>query len=215
MSAAAANPRRILRVRVWDPFVRIFHWTVVTGVLIAYFTEDWRPVHKLVGYVVLVMVTLRIVWGFLGPRHARFSDFVRGPREVLAHVRDLLRGREPPSVGHNPLGGMMVVALLTTLLVICVSGWMMTLDAFWGDERVEELHESAVNVLLGLVGLHVAGVVFTSLREGVNLVKAMFTGTKEFEVEDPEEERAILAQAAEGAIETIPMSQQREAPART
>lgn len=215
MSAAAANARRILRVHVWDPFVRIFHWTVVTGVFTAYFTQDWRSVHKLVGYVVLTMVVLRIVWGFLGPRHARFADFVRGPREVLTYVRDLLRGREPPSVGHNPLGGMMVVALLTTLLVICVSGWMMTLDAFWGEDWVEELHESAVNVLFGLVALHVAGVVFTSLRERVNLVKAMFTGTKEFEVEDPEEERAILAQAEEGAIEIAPASQEREAPART
>ena len=195
MQVAQPSGRRILAVRVWDPFVRIFHWSVVAGVFTAYFTEAWRSVHELVGYVVLAMVVLRIVWGFLGPRHARFSDFVRGPREVLAYVRDLLGGREPPSVGHNPLGGLMVVALLTVLLVVCVSGWMATLDAFWGEDWVEELHEGGVNLLFVLVALHVAGVLFTSLRERVNLVKAMVTGTKEFEVDHPDEERAILARA--------------------
>jgi len=176
--------RQLVRVYVLDPFVRIFHWTVVTGCTVAYLTEDWRTVHKLVGYVVLTMVLLRIVWGFVGPRHARFEDFVRGPREVLDYVRRLLRGREGRSLGHNPLGGLMVVALLTTLLVIGVSGWMMTLDMFWGEDWVEELHENAVNVLIGLVMLHVGGVVFTSLRERVNLVKAMFTGYKEFPADE-------------------------------
>ncbi len=187
------DSRRVLRVRVWDPFVRIFHWTVVGGCVLAYFTEDWRSVHKLVGYLVLTMVVLRVVWGFLGPRHARFADFVKGPREVLAYVRRLLRGEEERSLGHNPLGGLMVVALLTTLLVIGVSGWMMTLDMFWGEDWVENLHASAVDVLIGLVALHVAGVVFTSLREKVNLVKAMITGVKEFPAEDAD--RAPVAPA--------------------
>ncbi len=176
--------RRVVRVQVWDPFVRIFHWTVVSGCVVAYFTDDWRSVHKLAGYVVLAMVILRVVWGFLGPRHARFADFVRGPREVLDYVRRLLRGEEGRSLGHNPLGGLMVVALLVTLTVIGVSGWMMTLDRFWGEDWVEDLHAAAVDVLIGLVLLHVAGVVFTSLRENVNLVKAMVTGIKEFPAEE-------------------------------
>jgi len=121
-----------------------------------------------------------------------FSDCVRGPRD-LSHVRNLMRGRTPASVGHNPLGGLPVVALRTIPPVVCISGWMMTLDPFWGEDGVEELHGSAVNVRPGPVG-QVAGVVFTSLCEQVNLVRAMFTGIRAFGVEDPEEERAILAQ---------------------
>lgn len=172
-------------VRVWDALVRLFHWTVVAGVVTAFFTEDIRPVHKFAGYVVLGAVLVRIVWGFVGTRRARFADFVRGPREVLGYALALLRGREPRYLGHNPLGGTMVVALLVTLLVICVSGWMTTLDAFWGDERVEALHATSVDLLIyGLVPLHLAGVVFTSLRERVDLVKAMITGVKDLPVEE-------------------------------
>ncbi len=180
MATARQTTTDRIPVRVWDPLVRLFHWTVVTGVFVAWFTEDWRSVHKFTGYVVLGAVLVRIVWGFTGTRHARFADFVRGPREVLGYALDVLRGREPRHLGHNPLGGAMVVALLVTLLVVTVSGWMMTLDAFWGEDWVEDLHETAVNLLIfGLVPLHLAGVVFTSLRERVNLVKAMITGVKE------------------------------------
>ena len=168
------------RVYVWDPFVRVFHWTVVTGVVLAFLTEDLRPVHKTVGFVVLGAVLLRILWGFWGTRTARFVDFVRGPAEILAYLRAHLRGETRPHLGHNPLGGMMVVALLTVLLTVTVTGWMMTLDAFWGEEWVEDLHEAAANSLFLLVPLHLAGVVFSSLRERVNLVKAMITGYKEF-----------------------------------
>jgi cytochrome b len=141
-------------------------------------------VHRFTGYVVLGAVPVRIVRGFTGTRHARFSDFVRGPREVPGYALDVLRGREPRHLGHNPLGGAMVVALLVTLLVVTVSGWMTTLDAFWGEDRVEDLHATAVNLpICGLVPLHLGGVVFTSLRERVDLVKAMITGVKELPAE--------------------------------
>ncbi len=178
-------PSHRQRIRVWDPFVRLFHWTVVGGVLLAYLTEDFRSLHKTVGYAVLAAVLLRLGWGLIGGRHARFADFVRGPGEVLRYARDILHGREERYLGHNPLGGVMVVALLTTLLVICVSGWMTTLDMFWGEDWVENLHTVAVDLLVfGLVPVHVAGVVFTSLRERTNLVKAMITGYKEHGVAD-------------------------------
>ncbi len=180
LARTVEHVRHTVRIHVWDPFVRLFHWTVVSGCLIAYVFTDWRNLHKFTGYVVLAMVVLRIIWGFVGTRHARFADFVRSPREVWDYGRRLLQGREDPSLGHNPLGGLMVVALLTTLLAIGISGWMMTLDAFWGEDWVEELHANLVNLLLVLVGLHLAGVLFTSLRERVNLVKAMITGYKEF-----------------------------------
>lgn len=177
MDTSPASPGE--RIRVWDPFVRLFHWTVVSGVLLAYFTEDFRILHKAVGYAVLAVVLMRLVWGLVGTRHARFADFVRGPGEVLRYARDVFRGREERHLGHNPLGGVMVVALLTTLLVVGVSGWMTTLDMFWGADWVENLHAVAVDLLLfGLLPVHLAGVLFTSLRERTNLVKAMITGFK-------------------------------------
>lgn len=200
MATARQTTTDHIPVRVWDPLVRLFHWTVVTGVFVAWFTEDWRSVHKFTGYVVLGAVLVRIVWGFTGTRHARFADFVRGPREVLGYALDVLRGREPRHLGHNPLGGAMVVALLVTLLVVTVSGWMMTLDAFWGEDWVEDLHETAVNLLIfGLVPLHLAGVVFTSLRERVNLVKAMITGVKELPADEAAEEVPTRTEVTGGA----------------
>ncbi len=183
LARTVEHVRQTVRIYVWDPFVRVFHWTVVSGCVLAYLTEDWRSVHKFFGYVVLAMVVLRILWGFVGTHHARFADFVKSPREVWDYGRRLLQGREDPSLGHNPLGGLMVVALLTTLLAIGLSGWMLTLDAFWGEDWVEELHANLVNLLWVLVALHLVGVVFTSLRERVNLVKAMITGDKEFPAE--------------------------------
>lgn len=185
MSSSSAVAR--IRVRVWDPLVRLFHWTLVAGVGTAFLTEDWRSLHRLVGYGVLAAVGVRVLWGVIGSPHARFTDFVRGPREVLAYVLALREGREPRYLGHNPLGGAMVIALLVTLTTIGVSGWLLGLDVFWGDERIETLHATAAHFLLFvLVPLHLAGVVWTSWRERVNLVQAMITGIKEIPAEEKE-----------------------------
>lgn len=169
-------------VKVWDPFVRIFHWSLVVLFAIAFFTGDeieW--LHLGAGYAIMVLVALRIVWGFVGPRHARFSDFVRTPREVLAYLDDLLRRRARRYVGHNPMGGIMIVALLTTLIATSITGYMMTTDAFWGAKWVEEVHEALANAMLGLIALHVLGVVVASVTHRENLVKSMFTGRKRAE----------------------------------
>ncbi len=164
--------------RVWDPLVRLCHWTFAIGCAAAFLTEEMRTAHKIVGYAVLAAVLFRILWGFFGSYHARFANFVRGPREVGAYVGAMLRGEEPYHEGHNPLGALMILALLLLLLVIGISGWMQTLDAFWGEEWVEELHATSADLLLWLVPLHVGGVLFASLRHRENLVKAMITGTK-------------------------------------
>lgn len=164
--------------RVWDPLVRVLHWTFALGCAAAFLTDEMRTAHLVVGYTVLAAVALRILWGFLGRGHARFAAFVRGPREVLAYLAAMLRGEEPYHEGHNPLGAVMIVTLLLLLTVIGVSGWMQTLDAFWGEEWVEELHARSADLLLWIVPLHVGGVIFASLRHRENLVKAMITGRK-------------------------------------
>jgi cytochrome b len=97
----------------------------------------WKRCHK------HALVTLRIVWGFVGPRHARFADFVRAPREVLAYFRDVLLLRAQRYIGHNPAGGLMVVTLLVMLAATCVSGHLMTTDAYWGSKAMEEIQALA------------------------------------------------------------------------
>lgn len=166
-------------VRVWDPFVRIFHWSLVALFIVAFATGDEvEKVHIVVGYAIAGLVAARIAWGFIGPRHARFSDFVRPPAETLDYMRKAVRGRAPRSLGHNPAGGLMTIALLGMIIAISGTGFMMTTDAFWGAEWVEDLHEGLVYATLGLIVLHVTGVVVTSISHRENLVKAMITGRK-------------------------------------
>lgn len=166
-------------VKVWDLFVRVFHWSLATLFVVAYATGDEiEKVHIAAGYTIAGLLTLRIVWGFVGPRHARFSSFVRPPREVLAYLRDVALFRAPRYVGHNPAGGAMIVALLVGLTATCVTGIMMTTDAYWGAEWVEDVHETLANLTVGLILFHVLGVLIASFEHGENLVRAMITGRK-------------------------------------
>lgn len=176
----AAEPARAgATVRVWDPFVRVFHWSLVAGFCAALATGDeLTRIHVAIGYGIGALVLLRVVWGFVGGRHARFADFVRGPRAALGYLGAALAFRAPRHLGHNPAGGLMVVALLIMVAATVASGWAMTLDVFWGDETIEEIHEALAWTTVGLVGLHVAGVVLASLEHGENLVRAMITGRK-------------------------------------
>ena len=164
-------------VKVWDLFVRSFHWSVVVLFAIAYVTGDEvQRVHIITGYVVAALVAMRIVWGFVGPRHARFADFVRAPREVLTYFRDVLLLRAQRYIGHNPAGGLMVVALLVMLTVTSVSGYLMTTDAYWGSKAMEEIHGALANATVALIVLHVLGVLIASFQHRENLVKAMVSG---------------------------------------
>jgi cytochrome b len=130
------------------------------------------------GYFVLALVLARIIWGFIGSQHALFSDFICGPRGIIRYMSDMVRFRSPRYLGHNPAGAAMVVALLATLLALCITGIMMTTGTFWGVQWVDNLHARASSITLALVALHVGGVVFASIEQGENLVRAMFTGLK-------------------------------------
>jgi cytochrome b len=179
MPAATAFSSQTETVPVWDPFVRLFHWSLVGLFAVAFATGDeieW--LHIRVGYAIAALVALRIVWGFVGTRHARFSDFVRSPREIATYSGRALRFRAPRHLGHNPAGGTMVVALLVMIAGIATTGFAMTTDVLWGSQWVEDLHEGLVYTTIGLIVLHVAGVVFSSLEHKENLVKAMITGRK-------------------------------------
>ena len=167
------------QIKVWDPAVRIFHWGLVTAYVVAYFTaDDYPELHEWAGYAALGLVAFRVIWGFVGSPHARFSDFVPGPKRLSEYVRLALRGREPRHLGHNPAAALMILFLLLATIVIGVSGWLLTTDWGWGSQLLEEVHEISVNVTLVAVGLHVAAAIYESIHQRENLIRAMFTGNK-------------------------------------
>lgn len=184
-------------VKVWDLFVRVFHWSLVLSFFVAYFTEDEAMgLHIWAGYLVFGLVVLRLVWGFLGSEYARFSNFVRGPASILNHLKQLMTGAGQRYIGHNPAGGAMIVALLFSLLLATATGMLMfgaenpasalgglaTALGILGEagaETFEEVHEFFANLTLFLVAIHVSGVVVESLRHRENLARAMMTGRKQ------------------------------------
>lgn len=193
-------------VRVWDPFVRVFHWSLVAAFGAAYLSEgESFPLHAWAGYAVGGLVLLRVLWGFVGSEHARFSSFVRGPSASLRYVGGLLRLKSPRYLGHSPGGGAMVVVLLLSLLATVGSGLVVyggekhagPLASLFaapaagqtdGDqereeedpvvEAAEEAHEILANFTLLLVVLHLGGVMLASFAHRENLVRAMVTGNK-------------------------------------
>ncbi|WP_085884129.1 cytochrome b/b6 domain-containing protein [Oceanibacterium hippocampi] len=166
-------------VPVWDPLVRLFHWSLVAAFAIAWLTADELDrIHEWSGYVAGGLVAFRLLWGLIGPRHARFSQFVRSPAAVGQYLRDILRGRERRFVGHNPAGAAMILALLAITAMTATTGWMTTLDVYWGIKWVEDVHEIMANLMIVMVAIHVTGVALTSLRHRENLVRAMIVGRK-------------------------------------
>ncbi len=172
-------------VFVWDRFVRVFHWATAALVAVAFIIDN-RAIHEAAGLTVLPLVGLRILWGFGGPAHARFNDFVRRPGAILGYLRALRGGDPPRYLGHNPAGGAMVVALLGLLLLTASTGWLSETDRFFGVAWVSGLHALVSHLLLLAIGLHVAGVLASSLLHRENLVRAMLTGRKPAQIPHPE-----------------------------
>ena len=166
-------------VRVWDPVVRLFHWSLA-GIVLAnlFILEDGKLAHRYAGYAAAALVLLRIVWGFAGSHYARFVHFLPTPRRVRDHLGTLIRREPDPHLGHNPLGGIVMLAMMSLVLTLGVTGFMMGMDAFWGEEWLESLHGMIADVLIGLVGLHVLAAIGMSLWTRQNLVRAMVTGRK-------------------------------------
>ncbi len=166
-------------VRVWDPFVRIFHWSLVTCVLLNYFViDDGETIHQWLGYTASALIVARIFWGFVGSRYARFSDFFPTPTRLRQHVHNLLTHQPDDYPGHNPVGALMMFALMALVLALGVTGFMQTTDAFWGEEWLQELHEVLGSLLMLCAGLHALAAIIMSYLERTNLIKAMWTGVK-------------------------------------
>lgn len=177
-------------IRVWDPLIRLFHWSLVGFFTVAYLTEDeFFNLHSYSGYAVALLLGFRLVWGLIGTRYARFTSFVTGPRTVLSYLKALVRGKARHYVGHNPAGAAMILLLIASLLLTTFSGMSIiaadgqgplahTFVAAYSGEWVEDIHEFFANFTVFLVALHVAGVLVSSLLHRENLVRAMITGRK-------------------------------------
>ena len=166
-------------VKVWDPFVRLFHCSLVSCVLLNQFVlEEGKTAHEWAGYIASALVLARVVWGFIGSRHARFADFFPTPRRLARHFAALRQGQHPQYAGHNPLGALMMLALMAIVLALGLTGWMQTTDAYFGEEWLQELHEWLANGLLIAAGLHAAAAIVMGRIERVHLVRAMVTGVK-------------------------------------
>lgn len=181
------------QIKVWDPLVRFFHWSLVSAFTIAYITEeDFLTIHSWAGYLILLLLCIRFVWGFIGTRYARFSDFVYRPENIIQFLKDTLRLSAKRYLGHNPAGGAMVFLLMFSLLITTTSGvillgaeeqagpvahWFSQPGSKWAD-ILEEAHEFFANFTLFLVLVHVVGVLVESLIHKENLVSAMMTGFK-------------------------------------
>jgi cytochrome b len=168
------NTRSSRRIKVWDLPLRLFHWTLVIAIAVAFLSaeedsalNDW---HVPSGWVAAILIAFRLVWGFVGGEHSRFSDFIR-PSRIAAHVSGLFRGRGDADLGHNPLGAVAVVILLSLTAATVWTG------AF-GGEAAEELHEVIGWTLLAMIALHMVAVVVMSVIERENLARAMITGDK-------------------------------------
>lgn len=196
------------QMKVWDLAVRSSHLAFGLLVLGAFLTseeDDTIPLHTRLGLVLLGVVLFRVAWGFVGPRYARFKDFVRGPRDVIAALKDMVRGAPKHFVGHNPVGAVMVVALLATMLVVTLTGVVISQGPEWSGplliskstaHAVKEVHEAAAWLLPVLVAFHVAGVIVSSVLEKQNLIKGMITGLKRAPEATPVEPPAFVARAA-------------------
>lgn len=171
---------------VWDLPVRLFHWLMAFSFAGAYLTaelDDWRLVHVTLGYTMAALVCFRIVWGFAGTRYARFSSFVRGPSATLAYVKSMFGGRPAHFTGHNPAGAVAIILMLAITLALAGSGWLLYTER--AGEWMEETHELIANLMLGVVLVHIAGVLVASLLHRENLAKAMITGRKRAEAGAP------------------------------
>ncbi|MGF7161101.1 cytochrome b [Rhodoligotrophos appendicifer] len=166
-------------VKVWTPAVRTFHWCLVASFAVAWLTaDDLQSLHEWAGYAAAALVAFRVFYGLFGSHYARFEQYLRTPVATASYAADVFHHREARYLGHNPLGGAMVMALLAGIAALAATGWLMTTDAYWGVQWLEDTHEVLANLLLALVGLHLAGVLLSSVRHRENLVLAMITGVK-------------------------------------
>ncbi|UOA07754.1 cytochrome b/b6 domain-containing protein [Methylobacter sp. S3L5C] len=177
-------------VKVWDLPLRIFHWLLVAGFVVAYLTEDnLLTIHVWAGYLVFGLLVFRLIWGFIGNDYARFSNFLCSPAQSIAYIKDLIALNAQRFLGHNPAGAAMIMLLLVSLLLTSITGFavygadqgagpLAGIITSSNEDLWEETHEFFANFTLFLVLVHIVGVIIESVIHHENLAKAMWNGLK-------------------------------------
>jgi cytochrome b len=163
---------------VWDLPTRVFHWIVAIPVLLNFFLEGGELPHKILGYVALIGLLLRLIWGFKSTSHSRLAHFPLKRSEVWDYLASIAKREPKMYVGHNPIASWVYLLIWLMVVLLGVSGFMMGLDAFWGEEWLEEIHEALSNILMGLVLLHLGGIFFDSIKFKRKTWLGMITGKK-------------------------------------
>lgn len=192
------------RILIWDLPTRVFHWTLVVcfiGAILTKESERYRLFHVTFGYTMMGLVVFRIVWGLIGTKYAKFSSFFFAVKQVKQYLEGLLRKRPVHYLGHNPLGSIAIYLILTSVLVISVSGYCIYNDI--GPNWYAKAHEISANFLIGLVLIHIFGVAISSLFHQENLVSAMITGFKQGAVQDAIKNHFLLTYLALAIIVSI------------
>ena len=168
------------QVRVWDILVRATHWAVAAGITAnLLFTHKGSELHQYVGYTVVGLVVIRLLWGLVGTRYARFSNFFPTRSRIKHHLSDLsVRRTDEQHLGHNPLAALMMFSLWAVIIGLGISGYLMEAKVFGGRDVLEAIHEILANSLYLLVPLHIAAAIAMSYWERQNLIKSMITGNK-------------------------------------
>ncbi|QWE19388.1 cytochrome b/b6 domain-containing protein [Polynucleobacter corsicus] len=167
-------------IMVWDMPVRVLHWLLVicfAGAWLSSESESWILIHYAFGYTACLLVLIRLVWGLIGTRYARFSQFLKSPRAVMEYFMAMLRGHPHHDVGHNPAGGLVMFTLMLLILLIGFTGYL-SVKEFLGD-FVSEAHEVFASLALGLVIIHIIAAIGMSVIERQNLVRSMVNGKKQ------------------------------------
>ena len=180
-----SNPKT-RQVKVWDILVRFTHWTVAAGIMAnLLFTEDGSDLHVYVGYTVVGLVVLRLLWGLIGTRYARFTNFFPTPTRLKAHLSALsVRRVDEQHLGHNPLAAIMMLSLWSVIIGLGITGYLMESHIFshvpllGSKDLLEEVHELLANSLYLLVPLHIIAAIAMSYWQRQNLIKSMITGKK-------------------------------------
>ena len=167
------------KILIWDVPTRVFHWLLVGSFAGAYYTADserYRDIHVMLGYVLLGLLVFRFIWGFVGTRYAQFRSFWFSPREIFGYLKSLFKPNHKEYLGHNPAGSLAIWLLLSLGTLSGLSGVMALHDI--GGDVVVEWHDVVSELMLVVVGVHVLGVIVSSVMQRENLVRAMITGYK-------------------------------------
>lgn len=167
-------------LRLWDPVVRLFHWSLAGAFLANYFfTEEGENWHRWLGYYAVAWLAIRLLWGFVGSPAARWADFWPTRARLTEHLKALVSGRDYHRMGHSPLGGLVMIGMMLLMFGLGVTGFLMEeVDYFWGADLPLQIHEFCANALMALVGLHIVAALFESYRLKENLPLSMVTGKR-------------------------------------